>query len=222
LLALENIKRSFVNGDVVTDVLKGISFEAEKGEYISIMGPSGSGKSTFLNIIGCLDKPSSGEYYIDGVRVNILDDKKLAFLRNRQLGFVFQTFHLLQNLNAANNVELPLVYRGIAKRERRERAAEALNAVGLKERMSHFPRQMSGGEQQRVAVARALVGNPKIVIADEPTGNLDNKTSMEVFELLLAITKSQNSALLMATHNTFLAHKTDRLLTLSEGTIIED
>lgn len=217
LLELIDIKRSFVNGDVTTDVLKGISFSVEKSEYISIMGPSGCGKSTLLNLLGCLDRPSSGQYFIDGQQVDSLADSVLADIRNQQLGFVFQTFHLLRNLTAVKNVELPLVYRGISKKERRQRALDALNAVGLSARVDHFPKQMSGGEQQRVAIARSIVGQPQVLLADEPTGALDSKNSVRIMEIFSRLNRELKLTIVQVTHDIKIAYYGDKIIHMEDG-----
>ncbi len=217
LLELKDIRRSFINGTITTDVLKGISLKVEKGEYISIMGPSGSGKSTLLNIVGCLDRPNSGEYFLGGYRVDSLGDGELADIRNEFIGFVFQTFHLLKNLTALDNVELPLIYRGLPKKERTERANEALKNVGLEERKAHFPRQMSGGEQQRVAIARAIVGKPRVLLADEPTGALDSKNSAKIMEIFSRLNRDLGLTIVQVTHDINVAYFGDRIIYMADG-----
>jgi putative ABC transport system ATP-binding protein len=200
IIKLENISRSYKNGQVVIEALKNINLSIEEGEFISIMGPSGSGKSTMLNIIGCLDKPSSGTYEIAGKRVEKLGDGQLAEIRNEFIGFVFQSFHLLPDLTALENVELPLIYRGLIGKERRKKAVEALKSLGLGERIYHRPSQLSGGEQQRVAIARAIVGDPKVILADEPTGALDSKTSETIMEIFQELNNERGITIVQVTH----------------------
>ncbi len=219
LILMENIIRNFVNGQVTTEVLKGVSLNVEKGEYLSIMGPSGSGKSTLLNLIGLLDLPTSGDYLLDGTPVNSLNDDDLAATRNRVLGFVFQTFHLLKNLNALQNVALPMIYRGMEKTEREILAREALALVGLSERETHFPSQLSGGEQQRVAIARAIVGKPQVLLADEPTGALDSKNSVNIMEIFTRLNKEQGLTIIQVTHDLGVAYYGQRIIFLADGEI---
>ena len=219
LIKMENIIRNFVNGQVTTEVLKGVSLEVEKGEYISIMGPSGSGKSTLLNLIGLLDLPTFGDYLLDDKEVTGLNDDDLAATRNQVLGFVFQTFHLLKNLNAVQNVALPLIYRGMEKAEREDLAREALGLVGLSERENHFPRQMSGGEQQRVAIARAIVGRPQVLLADEPTGALDSKNSVNIMEIFTRLNKEQGLTIIQVTHDLGVAYYGQRIIFLADGEV---
>jgi len=219
LFELKGIKRSFINGQVRTDVLKGISLSAEKGEYISIMGPSGSGKSTLLNIIGCLDKASSGTYSINDTEINSLSDTALADLRNREIGFVFQSFHLLKELNAMANVELPLIYRGVTAKERHKAAKEVLELVGLSHRMGHYPKQLSGGEQQRVAIARSIVGKPHMLLADEPTGALDSRTSVSIMDLFAKLNREMQLTIIQVTHDTEVAYYGSRIIHIFDGEI---
>jgi len=219
LLELKDIERSFVNGQVRTDVLKGISLNVEEGEYISIMGPSGSGKSTLLNIIGCLDRASSGTYLINGIDVSTLGDSALANLRNREIGFVFQSFHLLKDLNAMANVELPLIYRGIAANERHKAAKEVLEIVGLSHRMDHYPKQLSGGEQQRVAIARSIIGKPHLLLADEPTGALDSKTSVSIMDIFSQLNRDLGLTIVQVTHDTEVAYYGSKIIHIFDGEI---
>ncbi|MDD4572325.1 MAG: ABC transporter ATP-binding protein [Clostridia bacterium] len=219
LLELKDIERSFVNGQVRTDVLKGICLNVEEGEYISIMGPSGSGKSTLLNIIGCLDRASSGSYLINGKDVGSLGDNALADLRNHEIGFVFQSFHLLKDLNAMANVELPLIYRGVPAPERHKAAKEVLEIVGLAHRINHYPKQLSGGEQQRVAIARSIIGNPRVLLADEPTGALDSKTSVSIMDLFNQLNTDMGLTIVQVTHDTEVAYYGSRVIHIFDGEV---
>ncbi len=203
-------------GEVVVEALRGVSFTIGRGEVISIMGPSGSGKSTLMNTLGCLDRPSSGEYFLDGEAVASLSDDQLAGVRNRKVGFVFQSFNLLSRQTAITNVELPLRYSGNLE-GRRERAIEALQAVGLGDRMTHRPYELSGGQQQRVAIARAIVNKPAIIMADEPTGNLDSKVGKEIMHLLLNLNKESGTTLIIVTHDPVIAEQTQRVIRLRDG-----
>ena len=203
-------------GEVLVEALRGVSFTIQRGEVVSIMGPSGSGKSTLMNTLGCLDRPSSGEYFLDGEPVASLNDDQLASIRNRKVGFVFQSFNLLSRQTAITNVELPLRYSGNLE-GRRERAIEALKAVGLGDRMTHRPYELSGGQQQRVAIARAIVNNPAIIMADEPTGNLDSKVGKEIMSLLLNLNKESGTTLIIVTHDPVIAEQTHRSIRLRDG-----
>jgi len=203
-------------GEVEVEALRGVSFEIKRGEVVSIMGPSGSGKSTLMNTLGCLDRPSSGEYVLDGEAVASLNDDQLASIRNRKVGFVFQSFNLLSRQTAITNVELPLRYSG-ATEGRRDRAIEALKAVGLGERMTHRPTELSGGQQQRVAIARAIVNNPAMIMADEPTGNLDSKVGKEIMTLLLNLNRDSGTTLIIVTHDPVIAEQTQRVIRLRDG-----
>ena len=216
VIEARSLTKTYIMGEIEVQALRGVSFSVERGEIISIMGPSGSGKSTMMNTIGCLDRPTSGEYILDGESVAQMDDDQLASVRNRKIGFVFQSFNLLSRLTALGNVELPLRYAGLAQ-GRREKAQKALEAVGLADRMNHRPYELSGGQQQRVAVARALVNNPAIIMADEPTGNLDSKVGKEIMNLLLSLNKELGTTLIIVTHDPKIAEQTRRVIRLRDG-----
>lgn len=213
LIKITNIKRDFPLGNEIVYVLKGIDLEINKGEYVALMGPSGSGKSTLMNILGCLDTPTSGTYILNGKHVSEMQDDELAGIRNKEIGFVFQTFNLMPRTTALDNVALPMVYAGHSKSERVERATEVLTQVGLNDRMDHKPNQLSGGQRQRVAVARALVNKPSIILADEPTGNLDSKTSVEIMNLFNEIHANGNTVILV-THEEDIAAYAHRIIRL--------
>ncbi|MDR1372407.1 MAG: ABC transporter ATP-binding protein [Dysgonamonadaceae bacterium] len=220
MITLENIKKVFRTKEVETHALSGISLTVDKGEFVSIMGPSGCGKSTLLNIIGTLDTPTEGKVVINNSEVSAMTDKQLAIFRNLTLGFIFQSFHLIPALNVLDNVELPLLYRkGVSAKENRRRAEESLEKVGLSHRMKHFPTQLSGGQCQRVAIARALVGAPSILLADEPTGNLDSKMGDEIITLLTEI-NSAGTTIVMVTHDSRMAEHTNRTIHLIDGQIL--
>lgn len=221
LLQLENLTRVYDMGAEKVFALRGVDISIEKNEYVAIMGPSGSGKSTLMNIIGCLDTPSSGTYLFNGERVSDMDDNELAHIRNKEIGFVFQTFNLLPRSNALHNVELPLVYAGVPSEERTERAEEALNHVGLGDRMTHKPNELSGGQRQRVAIARALVTKPSIILADEPTGNLDSKTGEEIMALFEELWR-QNNTIILVTHEEEIARHANRVIRLRDGLVFSD
>ena len=221
LIKISNIKRDFALGNEIVYVLKGIDLEIKKGQYVALMGPSGSGKSTLMNILGCLDTPTSGTYILNGKYVSEMQDDELAGIRNKEIGFVFQTFNLMPRTTALDNVALPMVYAGHSKSERVERATEVLTQVGLNDRMDHKPNQLSGGQRQRVAVARALVNKPSIILADEPTGNLDSKTSVEIMNLFNEIHANGNTVILV-THEEDIAAYAHRIIRLRDGIIESD
>ena len=221
LIKTEELWKTYVMGSEEVHALRGVSFEIHRGEYVAIMGPSGSGKSTMMNLIGCLDTPSSGKYYLNSKLVSEMNDDDLAHIRNKEIGFVFQTFNLLARATALHNVELPLIYNGTPSHERRERAMKALQSVDLGERMYHKPNELSGGQRQRVAVARALVNNPSIILADEPTGNLDSATSNEIMTLFDILHKRGNTIILV-THEADIAQHAYRAIRLLDGKIFSD
>ena len=218
----KDLKKVYVMGDVEVHALRGLSIQIERGEVLSIMGPSGSGKSTLMNTLGCLDRPTSGEYYLDGEPVAEMNDDQLADVRNRKVGFVFQSFNLLPRATALSNVELPLRYSAVSGKERRERAKAALETVGLGDRIYHRPSELSGGQQQRVAIARALINNPAIVMADEPTGNLDTKSGDEIMDVLLKLNQEMGTTLIIVTHDPEVAEQTKRIVTIRDGVVVED
>ncbi len=221
LISMVNITKTYDMGAEKVHALRGASLNIETNEYVAIMGPSGSGKSTLMNIIGCLDTPSEGLYQFDGNNVSDMDDNELAMIRNQKIGFVFQTFNLLARSTSLHNVELPLIYAGVSSADRRERAEAALVAVGLKERMLHKPNELSGGQRQRVAIARALVNNPSIILADEPTGNLDSKTGIEIMGLLDEL-HARGNTIILVTHEEDIAAYAHRTLKLFDGQIVFD
>lgn len=221
LIEIKNIVKRYEMGEEELYALNGVSLDIHKNEYISIMGPSGSGKSTLMNIIGCLDTPTSGDYFLKSKNVSEMDDDELAEIRNREIGFVFQTFNLLARSDALHNVELPLIYSGMSKSNRLQRAEEALVNVGLGDRMKHKPNELSGGQRQRVAVARALVNNPSIILADEPTGNLDSKTGEEIMLLFEELNKNGNTIILV-THEEDIARHSRRIVKIKDGLIESD
>lgn len=221
LLELKNIAKKYRIGTEEVNALRSITLNIEKGEYVALMGPSGSGKSTLMNIIGCLDTPSDGGYVLNGKEVSKMSDEELADIRNREIGFIFQTFNLIPRSNALDNVALPLVYAGLKKTERLKRAEEALKDVGLGDRMKHKPNELSGGQRQRVAVARALVNDPSIILADEPTGNLDSKTSEEIMSLFEDIHRRGNT-IIVVTHEEDIAQHAHRIVRIKDGNIESD
>lgn len=222
MIQTENLTKVYQMGDTEVRALNGASFKIEKGEMLSIMGPSGSGKSTLMSIIGCLDVPSSGSYMLDGVSVENMDETKLAEIRGRKIGFVFQQFNLLARTSALENVMLPLTYAGVAGKERHDRAFKALERVGLGERTHHAPNELSGGQQQRVAIARALVNEPAILLADEPTGALDSKTGVEIMDLFQRLHEEQGQTVILVTHDAHVAKHTKRIIKISDGKIVSD
>jgi putative ABC transport system ATP-binding protein len=221
VIKLENIKRFFKIGDVEVQALRGVDLTINKGEYVALMGPSGSGKSTLMNLLGCLDTPSAGKYWLSGQDVSQMDDDELAEIRNKEIGFVFQTFNLLPRSTALDNVALPLVYAGYGRTERNERALKTLESVGLADRTDHKPNELSGGQRQRVAIARALINNPSIILADEPTGNLDTKTSYEIMELMEKI-HEQGNTVIIVTHEEDIARRAHRIVRLRDGVVESD
>ena len=221
LIKITDTKRNFVLGNEIVYVLKGIDLQINKGEYVALMGPSGSGKSTLMNLLGCLDTPTSGHYVLNGKDVSQMKDDELAGIRNKEIGFVFQTFNLLPRTTALDNVALPMIYAGYSKSDRNERAKEVLTQVNLADRMDHQPNQLSGGQRQRVAIARALVNKPSIILADEPTGNLDSKTSVEIMKLFGDI-HAQGNTVILVTHEEDIAAYAHRVIRLRDGLIESD
>ena len=223
IIRLDNIKRDFHVGDETVHALRGVSFTIREGEFVTIMGTSGSGKSTLLNTLGCLDTPTSGEYYLDGVSVRTMNKRQRATLRNRKIGFVFQNYNLLPKTTAVENVELPLMYNPTYKAaQRREKAVNALIAVGLGDRLMHKSNQMSGGQMQRVAIARAMINDPAIILADEPTGALDSETSRRIMDIFHRLHREQGKTIVLITHSTELAQETDRVVKISDGRILAE
>lgn len=216
-IELKEINKIYRTDEIETLALENVNLAIEKGEFVSVMGPSGCGKSTLLNIVGLLDEPTSGSVIIDNTTIEKMSDSKLAAFRNSKLGFVFQSFHLINSLNVLDNVELPLIYRSMSASERQRRVREVLERVGLSHRLRHMPSQLSGGQCQRVAIARAIVGNPEIILADEPTGNLDSKMGAEVMDLLHSLNKEDGRTIMMVTHNEQQARQTDRIIRFFDG-----
>ncbi len=223
VICAKNIVKRF-NTDTPNEleILHGISFNVPKGQFVSIVGQSGSGKSTLMNIIGALDRPTAGEYFLDGTDISAADDRELSVIRNRQIGFVFQTFNLIARTSALKNVELPMLYSGVSPSERRDKAMELLEIVEMTSRARHLPNELSGGQKQRVAIARAMANDPDIILADEPTGALDSKTGRMVMDLFHKLHSVQKKTILLITHNNELAEETDRVITISDGNIIDD
>jgi putative ABC transport system ATP-binding protein len=222
VIQIENLHKVYDLGEVKVHALRGVSVQVRRGEFVAVMGASGSGKSTFMNIVGCLDRPSEGRYFLESVDVSTLSKDDLADIRNRRIGFVFQGFNLLSRTSALDNVELPLLYSGLSSKERRERSLKALLDVGLEDREHHMPNQLSGGQQQRVAIARALVNNPSIILADEPTGNLDSRTSVEVMDIFQKLNDRYNITIVLVTHEHDIARYSKRNVIFKDGRIRED
>lgn len=221
VIRLEDIMKTYIMGDTILHALNHVHLEVMSGEFLAIMGPSGSGKSTMMNILGCLDRPTSGKYYLDSKEIAGYDDDELAQTRNAKIGFVFQNFNLLPKLTAQANVALPLVYAGVPEEERMERAKKALESVGLGDRLDHKPNEMSGGQRQRVAIARALINNPAIIMADEPTGNLDTKSSYEIMDIFKAM-NNEGKTVVMVTHEPDIGEQTKRILVMRDGQLVSD
>lgn len=221
VIELKNIMKTYTMGDSIVHALYHVDLHIKFGEFTAIMGPSGSGKSTMMNILGCLDRPTSGEYYLDGKEIAGYDDDELAHTRNKKIGFVFQNFNLLSKLTAQANVALPLIYAGVGEEERMERAKKALENVGLGQRLDHKPMEMSGGQRQRVAIARALINNPAIIMADEPTGNLDTKSSYEIMDIFKGL-NDEGRTIVMVTHEPDIAEQTKRILVMRDGQLVSD
>jgi putative ABC transport system ATP-binding protein len=222
MITIEGMTKVYKMGDIEVHALRGVDVTINKGEFVAIMGPSGSGKSTLMNMIGCLDTPTEGRYALDGIEVASLNDNQLSAVRARKLGFVFQQYMLLPRQTALANVEMPMVYRGIPAADRKQRAALALEIVGMGDRMDHRPNELSGGQQQRVAIARALAGSPAVMLADEPTGALDSKTSEEIMHMLMQLNREQQLTIIIVTHEADVAAYADRILTIRDGVIIDD
>ena len=222
IIEAQEITKVYSLGDIDVNALRGVSLTIQKGEFVAVMGPSGSGKSTFMNILGCLDKPTNGKYILENIDIGNLDKDELAGIRNKKIGFVFQGFNLLPRTSAIENVELPMLYDGIPAKERRQKAMEALKSVGLEGRENHHPSQLSGGQQQRVAIARALVNNAPIILADEPTGNLDTKTSAEIMEIFVKLNTESNITIILVTHENDIAAYSRRIIKFLDGKVVSD
>lgn len=221
MIKIENLNKTYNTGSISVEALKKINLIVKEKEFVSIMGPSGSGKSTLMNILGCLDKPTEGVYELDGESIQDMNDNELAVIRNKKIGFIFQSFNLIPRINALKNVELPMIYAGISAKERREKAIKALQKVGLEERMYHNPNELSGGQKQRVAIARSLVNNPSLIFADEPTGNLDTKSGNEIMGIFQQL-NDEGATIIMVTHEPDIAMHTKRMIVCRDGEIIED
>ena len=221
MINVKDVTKTYTMGSIELQVLKGISLDIEEGDFVSIIGPSGSGKSTLMNILGCLDVPSTGEYYLDRKEISTYNESQLAKIRNEKIGFIFQKFNLLPKLSAYENVELPLIYRGVKAKERKERTSSALDSVGLSDRFHHKPTELSGGQQQRVAIARALVGAPPILLADEPTGNLDSKSGEEVMNIIQKLNK-EGKTIILITHDNEIAKQAGRIISIRDGLLTKE
>jgi len=221
VIKVEDLWKIYQLGEVQVEALRGVSFEIEEGEFVAVMGPSGSGKSTLMNILGCLDRPTRGRYFLDGQEVSQLNENQLAQIRNKKIGFIFQSFNLLPRLTALQNVELPLIYAGVPPQKRKEQAIKSLEAVGLGDRTHHYPNQLSGGQQQRVAIARALVNNPSIILADEPTGNLDTRSSEEIMHILQELNR-EGKTIILVTHERDIASHARRILHFRDGQLVDN
>ena len=221
MIEVKDLRKVFKNGEIEVEALKGVSYTIEDGEFVAIMGPSGSGKSTMMHLLGCLDQATSGKYFLAGTDVGNLDDNQLAIIRNEKVGFVFQQFNLLARTSISKNVEVPMIYKGVSRKERKRRAEEMLTKVGLEHRMDHNPNEISGGQKQRVAIARALVNNPDLILADEPTGNLDTKTGDEIMELFQEL-NDQGHTIIIVTHEPPIAEQAKRIINLRDGLISSD
>lgn len=222
LIRMEELSKTYDTGEIQVEALKSISLTINKGEFIAIMGASGSGKSTLMNIIGCLDRPTDGYYYLEGENVMEKSDDELSAIRNKKIGFVFQSFNLISRTSALKNVELPMVYAKIDVNERRKKSLELLKSVGLEDRAHHMPNELSGGQKQRVAIARALANNPQIILADEPTGNLDSQSSVEIMDIFCKLNRQEGNTVVIVTHEREIAEFTDRIITFKDGQIIKD